>query len=102
MAMTYRYGRIIDFASDFYLCEKNVLEQVSTRNKEGVEMQGHEYVRYEGLKRESLDFTVYNKATAAWQSDFYDTTMSTPEAEAILAKYPRIDQGMRPISELMG
>ena len=31
-----------------------------------------------------------------------EVPMTEEEANAILAKYPRIDQGMRPISELLG
>lgn len=101
-AVTYRYGQMQRIAaSDFYLCEDGVLENVSMQNDEGVEMTGHEFFRYEGFERKILTLVVYNKATASWQSDWYDTPMDTAEAENILAKYPRIDQGMRPISELL-
>lgn len=101
MAMTYRYGRTKSIASDFYLCEDGILESVDARNDEGAEMTGHEFIRYNGFTKEVLGFTVYNKATDSWQSDWYGTSMDTAAAEAILAKYPRIDQGMRPISELL-
>ena len=48
-------------------------------------------------------FLAYNKATASWQGDWYnEVPMTEAEANAILTKYPRIDQGMRPISELLG
>ena len=104
LALTYRYGIIECFASDFYLCENDVLEHVDTRHGGdfGVEKNGHEFIRCTGFEQETLDFVVYNKATASWQTDWWDEEpISEEEANAILAKYPRIDQGMRPISELL-
>ncbi len=104
MAMTYRYGRTVNFASDFYLCEDGVLEHAETRHTGGigVEIDGHEFMRYTGLEKEVLEFVAYNKATASWQTDWWDEEpISEEEANTILAKYPRIDQGMRPISELL-
>lgn len=104
MAMTYRYGRTVNFGFDFYLCEDGVLEHVETRHSGGigVEIDGHEFMRYTGLEKEVLDFVAYNKATASWQTDWWDEEpISEDEANAVLAKYPRIDQGMRPISELL-
>lgn len=103
MALTYRYQRMWNLASDFYLCENGILEQVSSRNDDGAEMTGHAFVRLDGFSFDEteLDFVVYNRATDSWQSDWYETVMETAAAEAILAQYPRIDQGMRPISELL-
>lgn len=104
-ALTYRYGHIEGFASDFYLCEDGVLEYVSTRHDLGigVEINGHQFQRCTGFEKELLEFVAYNKATASWQGDWRnDVPMTEAEANAILAKYPRIDQGMRPISELLG
>ena len=104
MARTYGYGRTVNFASDFYLCEDGVLEHAETRHTGGigVEIDGHEFMRYTGLEKEVLDFVAYNKATASWQTDWWDEEpISEEEANTILAKYPRIDQGMRPISELL-
>lgn len=101
MALTYRYGSLEHIGiMDFYLCQDGVLECVSTRNEEGLVKEGHEFVRCTGFQSEVLAFTVYNKATASWQSDWYDTPMSKEEADAIFAKYPRIDQQMQPISQL--
>ena len=103
LALTYRYGIVTGFASDFYLCENGVLEHVDTRHAGGfgVEKDGHEFLRCDGLETEVLDFVAYNKSTASWQADWWDNIPITEEeANAILAKYPRIDQGMRPISEL--
>lgn len=69
----------------------------------GVEINGHRFRRYVGFETEALAFVAYNKATASWQGDWYhDVPMTEAEANAILAKYSRIDQGMRPISELLG
>lgn len=104
IALTYRYGQIIGFGGDFYLCENNVLERTYTRHAGdiGVEKQGHVFLRYNGFRREDLDQVIYNKSTAGWQTDWWDEEpISEAEAQAILAKYPRIDQGMRPISELL-
>lgn len=104
MALTYRYGSINGFASDFYLCENGVLEHVETRHAGGigVEKDGHQFIRCTGFQQEILDFAAYNKSTASWQTDWWDEEpISEEEANTILAKYPRIDQGMRPISELL-
>ena len=105
MAMTYRYGQIVGLAADFYLCENNILEKVETRHSggSGVEIDGHQFVRLDGLDEEILAFAAYNKSTGSWQVDWWtENSMTDEEANAILAKYPRIDQGMRPISELLG
>ena len=104
LALTYRYGTIEGFASDFYLCENGVLECVETRHAGGigVEKDGHQFIRCTGFQQEILDFVAYNKSTASWQTDWWDEEpISEEEANTILAKYPRIDQGMRPISELL-
>ncbi len=104
MALTYRYGIIEGFASDFYLCENGVLEHVETRGdgSVGVEIDGHQFQRCNGFETELLEFAAYNKATASWQGDWHnEMPLTEAEANAILAKYPRVDQGMRPISELL-
>ena len=105
MALTYRYGRTRNIASDFYLCEDGVIECVETRHDLGigVEINGHRFQRCVGFETETLAFAAYNKATASWQGDWWnEAPMTEKDAKAILAKYPRIDQGMRPISELLG
>lgn len=106
MAMTYRYGRIVNIASDFYLCEDGVLEHVERRHDTGgpgVEINGHQFMRLADLNEVLLDFVAYNKATASWQGDWWnEKPLTEAEANAVLEKYPRIDQGMRPISELLG
>ena len=105
MALTYRYGSISGFASDFYLCENGVLEHVETRydaGNIGVELDGHQFQRCNGLETELLEFVAYNKSTASWLGDWWnEKPLTEQEANQILAKYPRIDQGMRPISELL-
>lgn len=104
MALTYRYGIIEGIVGDFYLCEGGVLEKVETRfaGGFGVEKNGHQFMRCSGFEKEYLDFVVYNKATASWQTDWWDEEPITEaEADAIVNRYPRIDQGMRPIEELL-
>ena len=103
-ALTYRYGTIRSIASDFYLCEDGVLEKVNTRydTAPGVEINGHWFMRLNELEEDRFAFVAYNKATASWQGDWYnEIPMTEEEANAILSKYPRIDQGMRPIEELL-
>jgi len=101
-AVTYRYGSMVALVeADFYLCENGVLELVSTRWDGGVEKDGHHFVRVTELGRETLDFMVYNKATAAWQSDWYDGIITDGEAGKILQKYERIDQGMITLEEFL-
>ena len=101
--VTYRYGNLQLLPTmDFYLCENNVMEQIELFNKEeGVEIEGTSFSRCNGFNREELDFAAYNKATASWQSDYIGTPMPEADAEAILAKYSRVDQGMQPISQLL-
>ena len=103
--LTYRYGLILylDVASlNFYLCEDNVLDCVDTFSRApGEETDGHTFIRLKEFKKEYLDTVAYNKATASWLSDFYGDPISEADGKAILAKYPRVDQGMQPISQLL-
>lgn len=103
----YRFGKLRPFFNyNFYLCEDNVLERVSIYHQwytSGGETEEHIFYRIgKELDSEVLDYAAYNKATASWQSDQDGTPLDTAEAEAILAKYHRVDQGMHPISELIG
>lgn len=68
-----------------------------------MEVNGHTYLRLDGFDSESLEFVAYNKATAQYQADWYgEEPISETDANAILAKYPRIDQEMQPIAGLIG
>lgn len=102
-ALTYRHGRIGSLLLSFYLCEDGVLDRVETRYEyRGVVKEGQQFIRFDDLEKEELAFLVYNRATATWYTDWYDENpISEEEAQAILAQYPRIDQGMRPISEML-
>ena len=102
-ALTYRYGTIKKIAADFYLCEDGVLEKVSTRHDyPGIEINGHWFMRISEFEEDRFAFVAYNKATASWQGDWYNNIpMTEEEANAILSQYPRVDQGMRPIEELL-
>ena len=104
LALTFRYGIIEGIASDFYLCENGVLEHVDSRHTGGigVERDGKEFVRYDGFDEATLDFVMYDKSVASWFTDWWaEEPISGEEANAIIAKYPRIDQGMRPIEEML-
>lgn len=104
IALTYRYGQILNMQiGDFYLCENGVLEFVETRHQDlGVEVNGHRFIRMDGFEEKNLGFAAYNKATASWWGDWHnEIPMTEDEANAILAKYPRIDQGMIPIADLL-
>ena len=105
IALTYRYGQIVHvwMSGDFYLCENGVLEFVETRHQDmGVEVNGHRFIRMDGFEEKNLGFAAYNKATASWWGDWHnEIPMTEDEANAILAKYPRIDQGMIPIADLL-
>jgi len=66
-------------------------------------VNGHQFMRLADLNEVLLDFVAYNKATASWQGDWWnEKPLTEAEANAVLERYPRIDQGMRPISELLG
>lgn len=113
-AYTYRYGSVLRLpVADFYLCEGGVLEKAETRYWNGVqingnvydhvELNGHTYLRLDGFDSESLEFVAYNKATAQWQGDWQgEIPIAEADANAILCKYPRLDQGMLPIEKLIG
>ncbi len=103
-ACTYRYGQLLSFpCGDFYLCENGVLEDVNLNHEDlYTEIVEHIFYTFDGYDRVELDYLAYNKATASWQSDRDGTPLSDAETQDILAKYPRIDQDMRPIRELLG
>lgn len=108
LAVTYRYGIIEGFANDFYLCEDGIIERISTRHtgEIGVEREGHRFIRLTGIElditQEIVDFVVYDRSTASWFTDWWgEEPITEEEANEIIAKHPRIDQGMQPISELL-
>lgn len=102
---TYRFGDVINvYVGDFSLCENSVLVNQSTSTDyqdSGVEVQRQQFLRLNGFETETLANIAYNKATASWQSDYYGTPMSEAEVNGVLEKYPRIDQGMQRISDLL-
>ncbi len=108
-AVTWRYGQLMRLnASDFYLCEDGVLEYYHwgfttiTPDSPVTRKEHHKFFRMEDSEQVVLDYLIYYRATDSWVSGWDDSPISNEEAQAILAKYPRIDQGMRPISELAG
>lgn len=101
--LTYRYGTITTVpVLDFCLCENNILVEKSLDYQEGgIEVESQRFMRCNEFETETLAYIAYNKATASWQSDYYGTPMDEAEVNAILEKYPRIDQGMQLISQLL-
>lgn len=98
-AYTYRYGTLLKFpVSDFYLCEGNVLEDYGLAMTENGRKIYHTFVKMENEEKVILEPLIYYQGTDTWYLD--ETQITEEEANEILAKYPRIDQGMRPISEL--
>ena len=102
--LSYRYGTVMNiYTADFVLCEDGIADHCGRRIEyPGIEIQEHEFIRLNGFEEEQMDFVAYNKSTASWECDRDGTPMDAAEAEAILSRYPRIDQGMRPIEELLG
>lgn len=101
-AVTFRHGSIVSLVEDsFYLCENGVLELISTRWDGGIEMDGHQYMRITESGRDILELVVYNKASASWQSDWYESEMTQSQAQTIMDRYSRLDQGMMPIEEFL-
>lgn len=120
-ALTYRYGTLLSLnASDFYLCEDGVMEHynwgsAAAWGSAGVDgiREEHTFFRLNDREQEILYSLYYYRATDSWARVEVDASkpwreretqspISNAEAEAILTKYPRIDQGMRPVSELIG
>jgi len=102
--LTYRYGMVTSvLTADFYLCEDGVIERTTTEHRDqGVEVERHRYMRLQDMTvRTTLAFAAYNRATDSWESDYDATPMDKEIAQAVIARYPRIDQGMGPISELL-
>jgi len=103
---TYRFGDITNvYVGDFYLCEDGVLVSCSINSDyhedPGIEVECQEFIRFNEFEREFLDLVAFNKATASWQADYYGTPVTEENVKTILARYPRIDQGMRSIDELL-
>lgn len=103
--LTYRYGFVSSVASmDFYICEDGILERCYTQliaGGGGVEQEYHQFLKLRDFQREELDYLIYDKATDTYYADKIGTVIPRDEAEAILAKYTRIDQDMHPISQLL-
>ena len=98
-AYTYRYNTLMSIpVHDFYLCEGNVLEDYGMAMAENGRKFYHTFVKMENEEKVILEPLIYYQGTDTWYLD--ETQITEEEANAILAKYPRIDQGMRPISEL--
>ncbi len=108
-ALTWRYGQLMSLnAHDFYLCQDGILEYynwgltILTPDSPATRKEHHKFFRLEDSEQVVLDYVIYCRATDSWVSGWDESPLSKEEAEAILAKYPRIDQGMKPIEELIG
>lgn len=104
IAMTYRYGQVQPlFVSDFTFCQDGVLMSRDVRYMDpGVEAERYSFFRYDGFEKTTLALLWFHKDTATWTKTLYGEPISEAEAQAILAKYSEIDQGMKPLSELLG
>ncbi len=103
-AYTIRYGTLLKLkAHSFYLCEEDVLESYSWSGSQVGEgtQEEHVFCRLKDREMEILDSIIYLRATDSWVSGEDYSSISLEEVQAVMDKYPRIEQGMRPISELM-
>lgn len=102
-AYTYRYGTLLKLqVSDFYLCAEGVLEAAGdSPAPEGGKRYHHKYLYLEDEDVRVLDYVVYDQGPDLWKLGETEEEISAQEAQAIREKYPRIDQGMKPIEELM-
>ncbi len=103
-AYTYRYGGMqLLSIGDAYLCEDGIFEQVGERQEHpGIVIDEYVFYTLDGFNRKILDYVAYDKSTTSWMSDYDFTPMSEADAQEILNQYTPIDQGLRPISELVG
>lgn len=102
-SFTYRQG-IIRRAGAWMtnLCQDNVCELIQQEMlgdyEEGINYRFWKFTDFN--VRETLADITYNKATDKWTDNLSKTSLTETEAQAILAKYPKIDLDMHPIQEL--
>lgn len=92
---------ILQIGGDMYLCENSVVE---TYEEVGAAYYIHGYYKMEGNEMVCLDRLVFDRANEEWsRSDNgirAEETITTEEAETIIASYVRIDVEKKPVSEL--
>ncbi len=101
---SYRYGQVMSaFSASGWLCENKVVEYTRTRMRDFGdyygELEEHEFFTFAGWETVSLEYLVYNRAAGTWQTDLDGTAISEAEAQAIFAKYPRVEVNFLPVSE---
>lgn len=88
----------------FNLCQGNVFETVTNGLGDGeeayCEFNEYCYFRLDGTNHTYLDYVRHNLSTDTWYIDRDGPEITEAEAQAIIAKYPRIKLNMKPISEL--
>lgn len=101
--MTMYRGRIatLRYMPTYSLCEGNVLDIfISYDNEAGEQLESHQFMRlHDGSRGKSLGYVIHNMTNDTW-TDREGIPIPADEARALLDKYPRIDPGMKPISEL--
>ncbi|MDO5400878.1 MAG: hypothetical protein Q4F17_07855 [Eubacteriales bacterium] len=85
-----------------YLCENNVFMQVE-EFADQLRGAGCKYYFWhlEGTKPVFLERLIHNLSSETWMSDWDAPEIPEAEAQAILAKYPRLELDMKPLSELV-
>lgn len=84
-----------------YLCENGIVEGCSTFSDEGNQRADHLFYTMNGMERTYLDYVRHDLSADTWGEWENGPELTESEAKAILAKYKRIDVGLRPISELV-
>lgn len=104
--MTVYRGRVISLYISGWLCEGNVFERQDYTDHGLMPPNAGQYMTYLYEKLDGHDYQVLDYVTQCLNDDLWHTYIGEPEipeaqAQAILAKYPRMDAGLRPISELV-
>ena len=100
-ALTLRRGQLRNIGGpwEFYLCEGNVREEFGSVGDQNTgKLEQHSYYRILGDRPLPIGMLQKNVGTGQWQ--YNQEPIDEAEAQAILAKYPRVQLNLRPISEL--
>ena len=101
--ITIRYGSAFSlFEGNSYLCEGNVIETTNDYfwPQDGLYADVL-YRKLNGHLWEDLEYLEHNTSTETWGIMKDGPDITAEEAEAIMAKYPRVELDMKPIRELL-